>query len=81
MKGQVTIAGIIMGLGAMALTAFGFYAASNVRTDNKIGTVQKETTTVSERVARLETAVPNIEKDIGIIRDDLRDIKKALNIK
>lgn len=81
MKGQINSIATIIGLVSMAMTAFGFYTASNVRTDNKLGVAQKETTIVSERVARLETAVPNIEKDIIIIREDLKDIKRALNIK
>ena len=77
-KGQITIAAVIMGLGAMALTAFGFYTASNVRTDNKIGGVQKETATVSERTAKLEATIQVV---LPAIDKRLENIEKALRIK
>ena len=77
-KGQITIAAVIMGLGAMALTAFGFYTASNVRTDNKIGVVQKDTTTVSEWTARVEEAILTLKEDNKTIKNDLKEILKIL---
>ena len=80
-RGQISISWVI-GIGvSIALAAAGTFAANDNRTDDKVGGVQKEVTIVSERVARLETSIPNIEKDVIIIRDDLRDIKRYLNIK
>ena len=77
-QGQITLPAILIGLGAMALTTFGFYTASNVRTDNKIGEVQKETNLVSERTAKLEEAITTLKSDNTEIKRDLKEVLKLL---
>lgn len=79
-KGQISIAWVI-GIGvSIALAAFGTITATNNRTDDKVGAAQKETTLVSERVARLETSVPIMQADIKEIKDSLKGIERALRI-
>lgn len=71
-KGQINIVGAIIGLGAMALTAFGFYTASNNRTDNKIGGVQQEVSGVKVEVAA-------VKANYGDVLRRLESIDKKLD--
>lgn len=43
--------------------------------------VKADVSEVSERTAVLETSVKNTDKNVQEIKDDLKDIKRALNVK
>ena len=70
--------GIIIGGATMAMTAFGFYTASNVRTDNRIGEIRVEQSAEKERIAKLEEAITTIKDDNKIIKNDIKAILQAL---
>ena len=78
-KGQIQITLSLL------LTAGGIVAAAVASVFGMQLHTQQETADISERAAKLETAVPRIEatfeREIGLLREDIRDIKKALNIK
>ena len=77
-KGQINIIGIVLASAGMAMTAFGFYTASNVRTDNRIGEIKTEQSAEKERIAKLEEAITTIKQDNAIIKSDIKTILQKL---
>lgn len=78
MKGQINLSYLIIGGVGLLFSIFGGVTAINNRTDDKLGTVQKEVAIVSERTAKLETSVPAMQSDIRDIKDSIRKIEGYL---
>ena len=77
-KGQISISWVLGIAASIALAAFGTITATNVKTNEKVGVAQKETSLVSERTAKLETAVPIIQKDIAEVKTEIKEINQTL---
>ena len=75
-KGQMTIGIIPIVIGGIM-----FVATPIVAFYSSLGASDEKISGISERTAKLETIVPTIKEDTDEIKDDLKDIKKALNIK
>jgi len=77
-KGQIGILQAI-GIGASILIAcVTGYVAQNIRTDDKIGSTNKEINLAKERVATLEEAISTIKTDNTEIKRDIKSILQKL---
>ncbi len=75
-KGQIAIGIIPIAIGGIMFVAtpiIAFYSSQ--------AAAEEKLAEVSERTARLETVVPTIKEDTDEIKDDIKDIKRALNVK
>jgi len=74
-KGQIqlTLATALMGISFLVAPVVAYFSAQ--------AATKTEIAEVSERTARLETSVQNTDKNITEIKEDIKDIRKALNIK
>lgn len=69
---------VLTTLGGAYITASA--AASNQLYETKLA-VQKSDSELDGRIIRLETDIPYIKTGVTDLKDDINDIKKALNIK
>jgi hypothetical protein len=72
---------ISIGVVGLIMTGVGFIVTPVVAYFSGQTATAKEISAVSERTAKLETIVPTIKEDTDEIKEDIRDIKKAFNIK
>ena len=72
-KGQIPI--------SIILTIGGVVGGSIIWIYGLVSPVKADLADVSERTAILETSILNTDKNVGEIKDDIKDIRNALKIK
>ena len=77
-KGQVSLMAILSIAVAVLVPSISGYLYQSRRTDDKVQAVDIKVGAVSERTAKLETAVEIIQKDNAATRQDIKDFLKEL---
>lgn len=77
-RGQIPVVNILSIAVAVLVPVIGGYFYQSRRTDDKVQAVDIKVGAVSERTAKLETAVEIIQKDNAATRQDIKDFLKEL---